>query len=462
MAERGDQKGGLPWYCVSTDFSGHPKTLELCGIVEDDNAGMYVVRLWEHCADHALDGIVRERVVEGVCQWKGKRGALLAALKAAGFLEPHGDGTVLFHGWEERNGARIREWLRSNAKRKPTRKPRENLPGDPENTPRGFDGGSPEEPRGPYERREKKQRTTAAATRAGASDAVEVARPEEPAKEDPARVNAGSGEGETPQREDGGDAAAAGIAAELRGAAGPAPSAAADPEPGQGASPTCPVTPGSSPGVRSVVVDEVPRPALVVVDEGGGAPGPDPWPRATSFRHAITLRMARTVLYPIGGVEPKIMGSLQDSLGVVPEVDAVELCAARVVEAVHLRKRQPGTLAYFAQVLADEAVRRRALGVTSLEPAAPEALPPAGCPEWERLRAALQERARPETFRKFHAPLVGRMDGDALVLTAPDPYLRDFLTDNHRGLFVDWVRELGVAADVRFEAAEMAAAGGAR
>lgn len=42
-----------------------------------------------------------------------------------------------------------------------------------------------------------------------------------PAKEDPAKANAGSGEGATPQRQDGGDAGAGGISATL-GAAGPA------------------------------------------------------------------------------------------------------------------------------------------------------------------------------------------------------------------------------------------------
>lgn len=227
-----------------------------------------------------------------------------------------------------------------------------------------------------------------------------------------------------------------------------------------------PAPPKAAAPERTSAVDAeaMPRRLLEVVDEGGGAPGPDPWPRATSFRHALTLRMARTVLYPIGGHEPKIMASLQDSLGLMPEDDAVETCAARVVEAVQLRRRQPGTMAYFAQVLADEAVRRRALGAPAVAAAAPPPLPEPGCPEWARLRDVFRERVRADTFDRFHAPLTGRMDGTVLVLMAPDEYRRRFLQDNHREVFEGWARDLGVAESVRFETADIgqaAASGGA-
>jgi hypothetical protein len=70
-----------------------------------------------------------------VAGWRKKRGVLLDALVAAGFLESQPDGVLLVHGWEERNGARIREWLRCNDKRKPRK------------NPAGFSEGSPEQPR---------------------------------------------------------------------------------------------------------------------------------------------------------------------------------------------------------------------------------------------------------------------------------------------------------------------------
>jgi hypothetical protein len=160
MAER----GGLPWYQIWSEFSGHSKTLDLCGRLEDHNAGMYVIRLWEHCAEHALDGKIPVHVIEGAAEWHGKRGVLLAALEASGWLEGDGDSRVV-HDWEERNGARIRDWIRDNAKRKPsgnpggkkaktpagsTRKPSGNPPGNPAGFPVGTQADTPlETPREP-------------------------------------------------------------------------------------------------------------------------------------------------------------------------------------------------------------------------------------------------------------------------------------------------------------------------
>lgn len=112
----------LPWYRMWTNFPDHEKTLALCDAVRDDNAGMYLVRLHSHCAREALDGRVRASAVEGVCRWRKRRGALLDALTATGWVEPQGDGTVVVHGWEERNGSHIRKAL-SDAQ-----KPRGNKP----------------------------------------------------------------------------------------------------------------------------------------------------------------------------------------------------------------------------------------------------------------------------------------------------------------------------------------------
>jgi hypothetical protein len=142
---------GLPWYQIWTEFPVHPKTLALCAAVRDDNAGMYVIRLWSHCANHALDGVVQAAVVESICGWRKKRGALLTALQTAGIVEPRAAGTALVHGWEERNGKRIRDWVRDNAKRKPKKGDPAELPQDyhpePHENPAGFSLETPEEPR---------------------------------------------------------------------------------------------------------------------------------------------------------------------------------------------------------------------------------------------------------------------------------------------------------------------------
>ena len=106
---------GLPWYCIWTEFSRHGKTRDLCGRVKDRNAGMYIIRLFEHCSDQQLDGRVPAHVVEEVADWRGREGVLLAALEAAKILDVEGDVRIV-HGWVERNGARIAKWLRDNAK----------------------------------------------------------------------------------------------------------------------------------------------------------------------------------------------------------------------------------------------------------------------------------------------------------------------------------------------------------
>lgn len=130
---------GLPWYALWTEFPTHGKTLALAAALRDDNAGMYVIRLWSHCANQALDGRIQCAIVESVAGWKKKRGVLLDALQAIGFLESTTAGHCIVHGWEERNGSRIRKAL-TDAK-KPRGNKRASRHG-PAAVPRGTDGGS--------------------------------------------------------------------------------------------------------------------------------------------------------------------------------------------------------------------------------------------------------------------------------------------------------------------------------
>lgn len=105
----------LPWYCIWADFSTHEKTLDLCDLLKDRNAGMYVIRLFEQCARHALDGRIKASIIEEVARWRGKPGVLLSALEAAKVLDIDGDVRVV-HGWEERNGGRIKKAMRDATK----------------------------------------------------------------------------------------------------------------------------------------------------------------------------------------------------------------------------------------------------------------------------------------------------------------------------------------------------------
>jgi chromosomal replication initiator protein len=55
---------------------------------------------------------------------------------------------------------------------------------------------------------------------------------------------------------------------------------------------------------------------------------------------------------------------------------------------------------------------------------------------WSRVDAFLQTRVRPETYAKFFAPLrCHALEGELLVVAAPDRFHRDFVDDNYRGFF---------------------------
>lgn len=149
----------VPWYRVARGFPSHEKTLHLADLLGDYNAGMYMLRLFDHCADRAHDGRVHKSVVEGAAGWRGKKGKFTTAAMEARFLEPDGDRFIV-HGFEERNGAVIRKALAD------AQKPRGNTaspggqspgpPGDHLHVPGGKSAGQPQCPGG-VEVRSKKE-----------------------------------------------------------------------------------------------------------------------------------------------------------------------------------------------------------------------------------------------------------------------------------------------------------------
>ena len=64
------------------------------------------------------------------------------------------------------------------------------------------------------------------------------------------------------------------------------------------------------------------------------------------------------------------------------------------------------------------------------------------CPQWDRLAARLRSRIRPDLFERWFAPLRAEMDGDDLVLIAPDPYASGFVQDNYAAWLTDEARAL--------------------
>jgi chromosomal replication initiator protein len=62
---------------------------------------------------------------------------------------------------------------------------------------------------------------------------------------------------------------------------------------------------------------------------------------------------------------------------------------------------------------------------------------------WSRIEAHLRTRLRPDLFDRWFAPLrPGKLDGDRLEVSAPDKFHRDFVDDNYRSFFEEFVPEL--------------------
>lgn len=112
-------------------------------------------------------------------------------------------------------------------------------------------------------------------------------------------------------------------------------------------------------------------PPLHVVDEGGPRP---PLTPSDVFRQRLAERLARTALHPVGG-GAVVLKSLEAALERIPVEEAVEACADRVFDAVAEGRRQPGTLAYFVQVLADLATERALAPAEEPEGGKPRGIP---------------------------------------------------------------------------------------
>ncbi len=87
---------------IDVDYFDHPKTLRLAEILRIPEADAYPIRLWRFAALYAKDGRIPVDSIEGHLKWRGKKGALVAALRKAGFLE--GD---LVHDWKKGIGHEV-------------------------------------------------------------------------------------------------------------------------------------------------------------------------------------------------------------------------------------------------------------------------------------------------------------------------------------------------------------------
>ena len=367
---------GLPWYRMWKDFSRHGKTMQLAAALNDRNAGMYIVRLLEHCAEYALDGCIHADAVEGAADWRGKRGRFLAVAVEVGFLEAAGE-KYRVHDWEERNGSHIRKTL-GDAK-----KPRGNKPASrpgPEGDGGGTAAGPPREPEAvppgeieiETEKKTEKQQQPCASERAAA----------------PLPVSAGR-------------------AAEC----GHPPSAPAPSRPEAGQDDLPPRRPLE-------LVDNAPVPE-------GAAPAVPAWPRLRQFRERFAAALGRRVGLPVGAA------AAHDELEAQLERVGIE---AALVCCGDVSRRQRGAvhaLSYFLPAL-------RELPTALAEgPTLGERVAAAVGPEWRQVLEGLLETAlghpeRESVLTRWLLPLTGTLRGGVLALLAPDEHHAAFVQDQYR------------------------------
>jgi hypothetical protein len=102
---------------IDEGFDEHPKTVRLCRVMRDVNAGQYLIRLWAWACRSAQDGDLsgmEAADVEIIAKYKKEDGKLFTALtevwssKFGPWIDRDGDRMVL-HGWSERTGAAIKK-----------------------------------------------------------------------------------------------------------------------------------------------------------------------------------------------------------------------------------------------------------------------------------------------------------------------------------------------------------------
>lgn len=101
-------------------FFTHPKTLALCRILQNREAGMFILRLWRWAVRSSPSGDLSgmdPQDIEDIAQWRGPPGACYAALASVEFIDELAAGGRVLHDWHDWTGADVEE-LQAEARRK--------------------------------------------------------------------------------------------------------------------------------------------------------------------------------------------------------------------------------------------------------------------------------------------------------------------------------------------------------
>lgn len=106
---------------IDEGFISHRKTLRFCGLMQDQNAFAYLLRLWSWATRSAPDGKLTgmdPMDLEIAVQYRLMDGKCFRAMVAAGFVDTDADGNPTeIHNWGSRTGGSIARMV-DNAERK--------------------------------------------------------------------------------------------------------------------------------------------------------------------------------------------------------------------------------------------------------------------------------------------------------------------------------------------------------
>jgi hypothetical protein len=109
---------------IDEGFPGHRKTLRMCSLMRNPEAGWYMIRLWtwacRSCPSGSLVGFTSYDL-EMACQYRELDGKCFAAMAEAGFIDVDDHGPVGIHGWMEHTGGAIKRMANKASENKARR-----------------------------------------------------------------------------------------------------------------------------------------------------------------------------------------------------------------------------------------------------------------------------------------------------------------------------------------------------
>jgi hypothetical protein len=185
-------------------------------------------------------------------------------------------------------------------------------------------------------------------------------------------------------------------------------------------------------GLQSDLSATAPTPDAGTGIEGSAIPDPVPDEPAPGIRwpscYALMSQFAQRMTIPEGQgliriARPDLIAEKREEierevkrLGVVT---AAEVCYQQAIS--ERRKRGIYWLSWFLPRLQETP--------TPGETAAPNA--PTGCDPWDALLEEARENGGSQVVDRWYSRLTARVEGDELILTAPDRYVADFIGDAH-------------------------------